>query len=166
MKRTLKAIRRYERGAIAVEAALVLPILLLFVGFTSIYSAFYFRQYSAAQKALHDAVLYLSTAPRIEMITAGPDGNPAALTVANTIMAKELAGLVPSGTSLDPNFICVYRVGGNPAMKLCTVAHNQDPTHTLIQLGVSISVPYVNPLTGNDTGISFAPYAPVAYVGN
>ena len=166
MRRTLKATGRwYERGAIAVEAAIVLPILVLFIGLPSIKLAFYYRQYSAAQKALHDAVLYLSTAPRVEMITAGPDGNPAALTVANTIMAKELAGLVPSGTSLDPNYICVYQVGGNPAMKLCTVAHNQDPTHTLTQLGVSISVPYVNPLTG-DTDATFAPYAPVAYVGN
>jgi Flp pilus assembly protein TadG len=167
MRRTRKATgRRYERGAIAVETAIVLPILLLIIGLPSIYLAFYYRQYSAAQKALHDAVLYLSTAPRIEMITAGPDGNPAALTLANTIMAKELAGIVPSGTSLDPNFICVYQVGGNPAMKLCTVAHNQDPTHKLIQLGVSIQVTYIDPLTGSDTGISIAPYAPVAYVGN
>jgi Flp pilus assembly protein TadG len=166
MKRTLKAIgRRYERGAIAVEAAIVLPILLVMVGLPSVELAFYYRQYSAAQKALHDGALYLSTAPRIEMITAGPDGNPAALTVANTIMAKELAGLVPAGTSLDPGFICVYRVAGLPAMKPCTVAHNQDPTHTLIQFGVSISVPYVDPLTGS-IGTSFEPYAPVAYVGN
>jgi len=49
-------------------------------------------------------------------------------------------------------------------MKLCTVGHNQDPTHTLIQLGVSIEVPFTNPLTGATTTI--APYAPVAYVGN
>lgn len=166
MKRTLKAIvRRYERGAIAIEAAIVLPILLVIVGFPSLQLAFYYRQYSAVQKALHDATLYLSTAPRIEMITAGPDGNPAALTVANTIMAKELTGIVPAGTSLDPNFICVYRVAGLPAMQLCTVAHNQDPTRRLIQFGVSISVPFVNPLTGR-TGASIAPYAPVAYVGN
>jgi len=166
MKRTRKGTgRRYERGSIAVEAAIVLPILLLIVAFPSVQLAFYYRQYSAVQKALHDAVLYLSTAPRVEMITAGPDGNPAALTVANTIMTKELAGLVPAGTSLDTNFICVYQVGGNPAMQLCTVAHNQDPARTLIQFGVSISVPYVNPITGS-TGASIAPYAPVAYVGN
>jgi Flp pilus assembly protein TadG len=86
----------YERGAIAVEAAIVLPILLLIIGLPSIPLAFYCRQYSAEQKAVHDAALYLSTAPRTEMITAGPDGNPAALTVAKTLMAKEMAGLVPS----------------------------------------------------------------------
>jgi hypothetical protein len=128
--------------------------------------AFYYRQYSAAQKALHDASLYLSTAPRSEMTTAGPDGAPAAMTVAKTILEKEMTGLVPSGSSLDPGFVCFYRVGGNPAMKPCTLANNQDPTHTLTQFGVSIRVNYIDPLTGSDTGVSIAPYAPVAYVGN
>lgn len=167
MRQTIKTTRRrYERGAIAIEAAIVLPILLLILGLPSVFLAFYCRQYSAAQKALHDAALYLSTAPRIELTVAGPDGTPAAMTVAKTILEKEMAGLIPSGTSMDPDFICLYRVGGNPAMKTCTIANNQDPTHTLIQLGVSIRVPYVNPLTGDDTGIAITPYAPVPYVGN
>lgn len=167
MKRTLKAIgRRYERGAIAVEAAIVLPILLLIVVYPSVKLAFYCRQYSAEQKAVHDAALYLSTAPRSEMTTAGPDGAPAAMTVAKTIMAKEMAGLVPSGTSLNPDFICLYRVAASPVMGSCTVVNNQDPTRTLIQLGVSMRVTYVDPLTGNDTGHSITPYAPVSYLGN
>lgn len=51
-------------------------------------------------------------------------------------------------------------------MKPCTLANNQDPTHTLTQFGVSIRVNYIDPLTGSDTGVSIAPYAPVAYVGN
>lgn len=167
MRRTLDVTGRlYERGAIAVEAAIVLPILLLIIGLPSIPLAFYCRQYSAEQKAVHDAALYLSTAPRTEMITAGPDGNPAALTVAKTLMAKEMAGLVPSGTSLNPDFICLYRVAASPVMKSCTVGNNLDPTHTLIQLGVSMRVTFVNPLTGNDTGNSITPYAPVSYLGN
>jgi Flp pilus assembly protein TadG len=167
MRRTLNATgRRYERGAIAIEAALVLPILLLFLGFPSIYLAFYYRQYSAAQKAVHDAALYLSTAPRIEMTTAGSDGDPAALSLAKTIIAKEMAGLVTDGTSMDPGFICLYRVAGNPAMKPCTVTYNRDPSHTLIQLGVSVSLTYIDPLTGSDTGLLITPYAPVPYVGN
>ena len=167
MRRIINATgRRYERGAIAIEAAIVLPILLLILGLPSVFLAFYYRQYSAAQKALHDAALYLSTAPRTEMTTAGPDGAPAALTVAKTILAQEMAGLVPSGTSLNPDFICLYRVGGNPAMRSCTVVNNQDTNQTLLQFGVSIRLNYVDPLTGSDTGIAIAPYAPVAYVGS
>jgi Flp pilus assembly protein TadG len=155
--------RRYERGAIAVEAAMVIPILLLTVAFPSLPAALYYRQYSAAQKAMHDAALYLSTAPRIEMTTAGPDGAPAAITVAKTIMAREMAELVPSGTSVGSDFICLYRTGGIPAVRSCTVANNQDPTQTLLQIGVTIRVDYVNPITGSTTAI--APYAPATYVG-
>jgi len=98
------------------------------------------------------------------MTTAGPDGAPAAITVAKTIMAREMAELVPSETSVGSDFICLYRVGGNPAMRSCTVLNNQDPTQTLLQFGVTIRVDYVNPLTGSVTAI--APYAPVAYVGD
>lgn len=167
MRRAFKpAGRWYERGVAAIEAAIILPILLLFIGLPSVLWAFYFREYTAVQKALHDAALYLSTAPRVEMTTSGPDGAPAALTVAKTIMAKEMAGILPSGISPGSDFICLYRVGGNPAMRSCTVENNQDPTQTLIQIGVTIRVKYLNPLTGNETGVSIAPYAPVAYVGN
>jgi Flp pilus assembly protein TadG len=155
---------RRERGSIAVEAALALPVLLAFLALPTIVTAFYCRQYSAAEKAAHDAALYLSTAPRAEMTAAGPDGGPAALTVARTILAKEMAELVPRGTSLDPGITCVYRVASSPNMKPCTVSNNLDPTHTLIQLGVSIRVPYVNPLTGVTKPI--ASYVLVPYVGH
>jgi Flp pilus assembly protein TadG len=167
MKPTHQATGRcHERGSIAVEAAIVLPVLLLFLGLPSVFLAFYFRQYSAAQKAVHDAALYLSTAPRIEMITAGPDGNPAALTLASTIAAREMAGLVPSGTSLNLGVSCLYQVGPNQVMKPCTTSNNQGPNNILIQLEVSINVPYVNPLTGNEAGLWTDPYSLVSYVGN
>lgn len=167
MRRTNKATRRpYECGAIAVETAIVIPIIVLFLGFPSIYLAFYFLQYTAAQKAVHDAALYLSTAPRVEMTTAGPDGSPAALTLARRIMTKELAGVVPEGAPLEVSFSCLYRVAGNPAMKQCSVIWNRDVNHTLVQVAISIGFTYINPLTGSETGLLIAPYAPVQYMGN
>lgn len=158
--------RRYERGAIAIEAALLLPILLLFLGFPSLYLAFYYRQYSAAQKAVHDAALYLSTAPRVEITTSGPDGNIAALTLATKIVEKEMAGIVPSGVAVDPAIFCIYQVGGNPMTKPCTATLTKDVNHTLFQFDVSINFTYINPLTGSDTGMLISPYASVRYVAN
>jgi Flp pilus assembly protein TadG len=166
MKRTHKRSgRRYERGSVAVEAAIVLPILLVFLGFLTVRAAFYFRQYSTAQKAVHDAALYLSTAPRIEMITAGPDGSPVALTVANTIAAREMAGIIPSGTPLNLGVGCMYQIGPAQVIRPCTTSNNQSPNNILIQLEVSIDVPYIDPLTGSEVGRTY-PFALVSYVGS
>jgi Flp pilus assembly protein TadG len=167
MKRTLEAIgRRHQRGAIAVEAAIVLPILLLILGLPSIYLAFYFRQYSAAQKAVHDASLYLSTAPRVEVTTSGPDGNIAALTLATKIVEREMAGIVPSGVPVAPSVFCIYQVSGNVKSKPCTITYTKDINHTLIQFNVTNGFTYVDPLTGSDTGKLISPYVPVRYVAN
>ena len=167
MKRAHKARKRlYECGAIAVETAIVIPILLVFLGLPSVYLAFYFLQYTAAQKAVHDAALYLSTAPRVEMTTMGLNGTPAALTLAREIIEDEMDGVVPDGVPLEIGFSCLYRVAGSPAMKPCSVTYNRDPNHTLAQLGVSIALPYINPLTGEETRLLLAPYAPIQYMGN
>jgi Flp pilus assembly protein TadG len=167
MRRTRKATgRRFERGAIVIETAIVLPILLLFLGLPSVLLAFYYRQYSAAQKAAHDAALYLATAPRVEVTTSGPDGNIAALTLATKIVEREMAGIVPDGVSVDPAIFCIYQVGGSPMTKPCTVTLTKDVNHTLFQFDVSINFTYIDPLTGSDTGVLISPYAPARYVAN
>lgn len=167
MKRIFKTTgRRYERGAVAVEAAIVLPILLVFMGLPSILAAFYFRQYSAAQKAIHDAALYLATAPTVEVTTSGPDGNIAALTVARKIVERELAGIVPSSVPVAPTIYCIYQVGGSPMTKPCTVTFTKDVNHTLFRFDVTTGITYINPLTGNGTGSLTSPYVPVRYVEN
>jgi Flp pilus assembly protein TadG len=168
MRQIFKATgRHYERGSIAVEAAIVLPILLLFLGLPSILYAFYFRQYTAVQKAAHDAAIYLSTAPRVETTTAGPDGNFAALTLANRIIAKELAGIVQDGTSVDPFFTCYYRVGAAIKGNACTPTIAKLATNTLFQFDVAVNVPFVNPLTGNAVDSMYmSPVVTVRYLGN
>jgi Flp pilus assembly protein TadG len=167
MRRARKATRRqYERGTIAVEAALVLPILVLFFGLPSILLAFYYRQYTAVQKATHDAALYLSAAPRLEMSTTGPDGNFVALTVAKTIVEKELAGVVPVGVSVAPYISCMYRVGNATQMNACTSQVFKVETNTLYRLDVAINVPYINPLTGREVDAWYmSVVAPVRYLG-
>lgn len=168
MKRTLEAVgRRHDRGAIVVETAIVLPILLLFIGLPSLLYAFYFRQYTAVQKAAHDAAIYLATAPRPEMTTTGPDGNFAAVTLAKRIVAKELAGIVPGDVSVDPTISCMYLVGSGKQMNACTPTVFRASTNTLYRVDVAVNVPYINPLTGTEAeGMYMSVVAPVRYSGN
>ena len=167
MKRLHKAGRhRNEDGSVAVEAAVILPLLLIFLTLPSIFLAFYFRQYSATQKAVHDAALYLSTAPRAEMTTAGPDGNFAAITMAKKIIARELAGVIPSGQIVSPEIYCKYRLGSGTPTRGCTITYTKNPDYTLHEFDVGVAFNYINPITGSETSILIAPYAAVRYVGN
>jgi Flp pilus assembly protein TadG len=167
MKPTLKTIqRRYEGGAIAIEAAFMIPLLLVFLGLPSIYLAFYFRQYSAAQKAVHDAAIYLATAPKLEMTTAGPDNNFAALTLARKIIAREMAGVVPADVSTDPTISCTYQVARATQVRACTPATFKTDNFILVRFDVSIGFTYINPLTGRDSELYISPAAPVHYLGN
>ena len=163
MRRILPAGTRHsERGSVAVEAALMLPILILFLAFPSLFWAVYLYKYSVAQKAVHDAALYLSTAPKLEMTTAGPDGSPAALTLAK-IIAKEMRG----ADAPDPGIVCTYQqASGIPVPKPCSLTNNQDYRQTLISLYVSLDMSYIDPLTGSDSGMRISPYANLPYVGN
>jgi len=161
------AARRHQRGAIAVETALMLVLLTTFLALSSISLAIYFYQYSATQKAVHDAALYLSTAPRGEMTTAGPDGAPAALYLARKIIANEMSGRIPHGATLEPDILCGYRqTSGNISQKSCTVTNNQQTTQALAQINVSVDLPFANPITGRPIGWTISSYAPVRYLGN
>ena len=164
MRRTLQLNRWHsQRGSIAVEAALTLPILVIFILFPSLFWALYFYEYSAAQKAVHDAGLYLSTAPKLEMTTTGPDGNPAALTLAKKIIAREMAGM----SAPDPGIVCSYRqLSGYPVAKPCTTTNNQDYRQPLTGIYVSIDMNYIDPLTGYVSDIRISPYANVPYAGD
>lgn len=161
-----RARRRHEHGAVAVEAAIVLPVLLLFLGLPSVFLAFYFLQYSAAEKAVHDAALYLATAPRIELTTSGGDGNAVAVGLARKIVEKELTGMIPVTVDATPAVFCIYLLGGTPTTKPCTAALVKDVNHTLTQFDVSINYAYVNPLTGKETALLVSTYASTRYVGN
>jgi Flp pilus assembly protein TadG len=166
MRRELKATRRpSERGSVAIEAAIVIPILVIFIGLPSIILAFYCLQYTAAQKAVHDAALYLSTAPLVEVTTTGPDGNFAAITVAKKIVAKELAGTVPNGVPADPEIYCKYKFASGTPTRGCTITYTKNSSYTLYEFDVGIPITFINPITGNDTGVLIAPYAAVRYLG-
>ena len=83
-----------QRGAAAVELALVLPVFVLLLSFL-IFLGRYFWHYTAAQKATQDATLYLSTISAQEM--RDPALAPAAAAIAQQIMQMELADLKTGG---------------------------------------------------------------------
>lgn len=159
--------RQHQDGSITIETAFVLPVFLLFLAFPSIVLAFYYRQYTAAHKAAHDAAIYLSTAPRAEFTTSGPDGNFAALTVAKKIVEKELAGIVPAGVSVDPYVTCFYLQAGIAKGNACTPQVFKNDNVPLFQFDVAINLPFINPLTGSEISSMYISTIPsVRYLGN
>lgn len=90
-----------QRGAAAVEFAIVLPAILSILAF-SLFFGRVFWHYSAAVKAAHDAARYLSTVPLVEMKTLANATNVAL--VARSIAEKEIAELNPGG---DPPVITI-----------------------------------------------------------
>lgn len=101
----LPSARPRQRGNAAIEAALILPIFVLFLTFP-IYYARCFWHYTVAQKAAQDAAHYLSQVSAAEMRSrplAQAAGN-LALQIAQT----EIAELAP-GSTIDPPIVqCDY----------------------------------------------------------
>lgn len=84
--------RTRQRGAAAVELAIIIPVLLIFLQL-SLFPARYFWHYTVAQKAAQDAARYLSTISPAEM-RVGKLAQAAAAT-ASDIATRELADLNP-----------------------------------------------------------------------
>lgn len=80
--------RKGHGGGIAVEMAIVLPILILLLA-SLVFFARVFWYYSVAQKAAQDAARFLSTASQVELRTPG---SPAAA-LARAIVEEETAVL-------------------------------------------------------------------------
>lgn len=92
-----------QRGVAAIEAAIVLPILVLFLTFPIFYARCYWH-YTVAQKAAQDAARYLSSVPAQEMRSKKLAKAAAALAL--QIAQREIAELAP-GTSIDdPQVYC------------------------------------------------------------
>jgi Flp pilus assembly protein TadG len=87
---------RRVRGSAAVEAAIVLPILILFLAFPFFFAqVFWF--YSVAAKASHDAARFLSTATKLEVkATAGGFAEAPISALTRQIAQAELTEILPA----------------------------------------------------------------------
>jgi cbb3-type cytochrome oxidase subunit 3 len=94
------------RGSVAVEMAMILPILLLVLA-VPLFFARVFWVYSVGQKAAHDAARYLSTATQAEMRTPGGGFNEARVAaVARWIAQQELEEIVPFTDGIPIAVLC------------------------------------------------------------
>src|SRR4051812_38658701 len=94
MTRLTSRILRRQRGGVAVEMAVLLPILVMLLAFPLLLGRIFWH-YSVAQKAAHDAARYLSSVPYAEM--NNPSRSQSAASLARDIVLAETAELTPGG---------------------------------------------------------------------
>ena len=85
-----------SRGGAAVEMAILLPILVLFIA-VPLYFGRVFWYYSVAQKAAHDAARFLSSVNQIEIRTPGGGFAEAPVAALSRVIAQEeLMAILPA----------------------------------------------------------------------
>ena len=134
------ASRQSQQGAVAVEAAIcmvfiLVPLLLFMIVFGK-----FFWYYTAAQKAIHDATLYMATAPLAEV-----RGRTAEV-LAMHIITQETADF-DGATMSQPSIDCGYRTGTSIRFRPCLSGTNT-PVSVQATISLTITHPFVLPLTG------------------
>ena len=112
MRRHSLLSRRRQRGAAAIELALVFPILLVTLGPLILYAR-YMWHYTVAQKAAQDAARYMANVSVDEMKSKKLAG--IAKDVAVEIARREVAELAPGEEVLDADVRCGTRTCGTSA---------------------------------------------------
>jgi cbb3-type cytochrome oxidase subunit 3 len=95
--------RRWQRGIATIELAVILPVLLAFLGFSFFYGRVFWH-YTAAHKAAHDAARYFATVPQTEFKSSTRTGF--AVAVAQSIALQETADLNPGPDPPNIGVIC------------------------------------------------------------
>lgn len=113
--RSTRHLMAREHGAAAIELALILPILIVFLTFPFFYARCFWH-YTVAQKAAQDAARYLSMVSAAEM--RSPDLAVAAANLSVEIARREIAELAPGTTIRTPVATCDTLPCGSVAGKV------------------------------------------------
>lgn len=97
MTRLAARMRRSQRGSAAVEAALLMPVMLVLLVFPLLLGRIFWH-YAVLQKAAHDAARYLSSVPIAEM--KSNQRGPFAAALARDIVVAETAELYGGADSI------------------------------------------------------------------
>ena len=95
--------RRDQRGIAALEFAVILPVLVGIMAALFLFGRFCWH-YTVAQKAAHDAALYLSSVPLIDMKSR--TRAEAAMSLARTIALAETSELSPGPSGMTVMISC------------------------------------------------------------
>jgi hypothetical protein len=137
-----RAARRFEDGSVAIEAAVSISFILLPLLALCFFFGRYFWYYTVAQKAVHDAALYMSRAPLIEIKAAG---SPAAA-LASSIIVAETADL-GAIAAVTPTTICEYQSSPTATPSWFTCSGQYAPRRVKTGVALSVTDPFFLPVT-------------------
>lgn len=152
----MNSMRRKQGGVAAVEFAVILPLIIIMLAFP-IFFARVFLHYSVAQKAAHDAAIYLANIPLSEM--SDYDRSIDAGDVATAIVREELGELRP-GKNRKP--LIVVLCDGGPCGSFT-------PAVVSVQVRMRMYDDFFNYYTWEavgGAGIQLNVMATATYVGN
>lgn len=141
MSTLLRPTRRDERGAVAVEFAVVLVTIILPLLFGALFYGRFFWHYTVAEKAAQNAARFLASASPTELKTPSSTGEAAIIGAAKALAQAEIAELNPSTTY--PPLVYVYCDGG-PCLPFTTA---QLPTKVSVYVTMSMDDPFFNGLS-------------------
>lgn len=147
------ATTRRQRGAAAVEFAIMLPCLAIVLA-PLILCARFMWHYTVAHKAAQDAARYMATVPVVEIRSRTLAAQASAVAV--EIVRKELSDLAPGESIPDPEVgcdtnACGLRAGTVPRnIRVTVVFYMRDPIFDtyLGQYGLPIDVTVMTPYVG------------------
>ena len=166
MKRSITSvIRDVQRGSVSIEAAVCITFILLPLMPVVLLFGRYFWYYTVAQKAAHDAGLYMASAPLSEVKGSSAAG------MANDIINWETSDLdLATKGTLVPTAICGYKLSQSSSY-ISWFTCNSSYTPTQVRAGVvaTIKDPFLgtitNTLWGLD-GIAISAGVTMRYVGH
>lgn len=98
--------RKFQQGTVAVEAAVCIAFILVpMIAFLFAFGRFFWC-YTAIQKSMHDAAIYMANAPSFEVKSS------ASLNLAKDIFIKEISDIAPDVT-IYPALNCGYKLSPN-----------------------------------------------------
>ncbi|MGH8855676.1 MAG: TadE/TadG family type IV pilus assembly protein [Telluria sp.] len=151
------SLRHAQGGAVAVEAAICMTFVL--VPLFALIFAFgnFFWYYTAVQKAVHDAALYMSGAPLAEIKSKASDA------LASEILAQETADfhLV---TTIESSVECGYKVGNSTFVVYARCNTTNTPVSVQAMTSLTVPQPFFFALMGK-ARMNIIVFSQMPYVG-